>query len=332
MAPPEPAFIFLFLDGVGLAPASPDNPLADPTATPYLTSWLGAPLIHGTERYTPTCLCKPIDACLGVPGLPQSATGQTALYTGCNAPQFRGQHQTGFANGSLRQLIEKWGLLKRVVQLGKTAAIANLYSPQYFEAIAQRRIRYSVGTLLTMTAGLVFPMQYEYERGEAIFWDITGDLASNRGIAAAPITPQEAGRRLATLSRQYTVTLFESYLTDFAGHAQNREKAVQVLQRVDAFLESVIAHLPAHTTLIVSSDHGNLENLSTKKHTLNPVPLLVIGKAASAFQTVTDLTGITPTILRLLEPTQDSQAEDSLSDLAHRELGNSHSPAKFPDC
>ncbi|HEY9762813.1 MAG TPA: hypothetical protein V6D07_09815 [Trichocoleus sp.] len=321
MASSEPAFIFVFLDGVGLAPASPGNPLADPTAMPSLTSLLGAPLIQGTEQQTLTCLCKPIDACLGVPGLPQSATGQTALYTGCNAPLFRGQHQTGFANGSLRQLIEEWGLFKRVLQLGGTAAIANLYSPQYFEAIAKRRIRYSVGTLLTMTAGLPFPMQYEYEQGEAIFWDITGDLAHYRGIAAAPIAPQEAGKRLAALSQRYTVTLFESYLTDFAGHAQNRGEAVNVLQRVDAFLESVITHLPAHTTLIVSSDHGNLEDLSTKKHTLNPVPLLVVGKAAPAFHSVTDLTGITPTILQFLQSVPASQTEGFLEHSTPIKLG-----------
>ncbi|HEY9881877.1 MAG TPA: hypothetical protein V6D29_25725 [Leptolyngbyaceae cyanobacterium] len=303
MAPPEPAFIFVFLDGVGLAPVSSDNPLADPKATPYLTSLLRAPLVRGTEQQTETCLCKPIDACLGVSGLPQSATGQTALYTGCNAPRFRGQHQTGFANGSLRQLIEEWGLFKRVLQLGKTAAITNLYSPQYFEAIAKRRVRYSVGTLLTLTAGLPFPMQYEYEQGQAIFWDITGNLAHYRGIASAPITPQEAGKRLAALSNQYSVTLFESYLTDFAGHAQNWEEAIEVLQRVDVFLESVIAHLPNHATLIVSSDHGNLEDLSTKKHTFNPVPLIAVGQMASAFQSVTDLTGITPTILSVLNAT-----------------------------
>lgn len=311
MASPQNAFIFVFLDGVGLAPASPQNPLAAPEAMPHLTALLGAPLITGSERHTPTCLCQPIDACLGVAGLPQSATGQTALYTGCNAPQFRGQHQTGFANGSLRQLIEAWGLFKRVLALGRTATLANLYSPQYFEAIAQRRIRYSVGTLLTLTAGLPFRMQYEYERGEALFWDMTGELARYRGVAAAPIPPQEAGRRLAALGGQHTVTLFESYLTDFAGHQQNWAQAVAVLQRVDAFLASVIAHLPAHTTLIVSSDHGNLEDLSTKKHTLNPVPLLVVGEQAAAFQGVTDLTGITPTLLTLCQPAEAFSADYS---------------------
>ena len=149
--------------------------------------------------------------------------------------------------------------------------------PQYFYAIAHRRIRYSVGTLLNLTAGLPFRLQTEYEAGEALFWDITGELARHRGIAAPPISPQAAGQRLAQLGSRYTITLFESYLTDFAGHSQDWEQSVQVLNRVDSFLESLVNHLDSHTTLVISSDHGNLEDLSTKRHTLNPVPLIAGG-------------------------------------------------------
>ena len=317
MMPSPPHFIFLFLDGVGLGDAQADNPLALNRSTPFLAELLNGPLVSGCSVQTATCLLKPIDACLGVPGAPQSATGQTALYTGRNAPQFRGQHQTGFANGSLRRLIEESGLFKHVLKLGGTATLANLYSPQYFQAIAQRRIRYSVGTLLNLTAGLPFRMQYEYEQDSAIFWDITGDLAHHRGIATAPITPEAAGKRLATLGATHTVTLFESYLTDFAGHAQDWDQATQVLQRVDRFLASLVSHLSPETTLVVSSDHGNLEDLSTKKHTLNPVPLLVVGRDAIAFQPITAITGITPTILRLVRQSQPNQP-DRLKALSSR--------------
>jgi 2,3-bisphosphoglycerate-independent phosphoglycerate mutase len=295
------SFIFLFLDGVGLGQATPDNPLAQADNTPFLSHLLGAPLLQTTQIYQENLLLKPIDACLGVPGLPQSATGQTALYTGCNAPNFRGKHQTGFANGSLRSLIEKHGIFKQVLQLEGTATLANLYSPQYFHAIAKRRLRYSVGTLLNLTANLPFRMQVEYAAGAALFWDITGELAQYRGIAAPPISPQAAGRRLAWLGQQHTITLFESYLTDFAGHAQDWSQAVAVLQRVDAFLQSLIEHLSSHTTLIISSDHGNLENLATKSHTFNPVPLLLVGPRSADFFSATAITDITPKIVELVK-------------------------------
>lgn len=290
-------FILLFLDGLGLGTAGPHNPLSNLATMPHCQSLWGQPLLADVHIQRPNFLLKPIDATLGVPGLPQSATGQTTLYTGHNAAKFRGQHQTGFANGSLRQLIEPHGLFKRVLAHGGTATLANLYSPAYFEAIAQRRWRYSVCTLLTMTAGLPFRMQYEYERGEALFWDITGEIASSRGIAANPITPELAGNRLAALGNRHSVTLFECYLSDYAGHAQDHGRAVTVLQRIDRFLVAAIDALGPDTTLIVVSDHGNVEDLSTKRHTLNAVPLWVVGPAAYQFSPIRDLTEITPTIL-----------------------------------
>ncbi|MGD1857564.1 MAG: hypothetical protein ACFB2W_25285 [Leptolyngbyaceae cyanobacterium] len=290
-------FIVLFLDGLGLGTAGSHNPLSDPATMPAMGSLSGVPLLAGAQVRRPNFLLKPIDATLGVPGLPQSATGQTALYTGHNAAKFRGRHQTGFANGSLRQLIEPYGLFRQVLAQGGTATLANLYSPAYFEAIAQRRWRYSVCTLLNMTAGLPFRMQYEYEQGEAVFWDITGEIASSRGIATPPISPELAGKILANLGRCYSVTLFECYLSDYAGHGQACDRAVTVLQRIDRFLAAVIDSLGSQTTLIVVSDHGNVEDLSTKRHTLNAVPLWVVGPAAAAFTEVQDLTGITPTIL-----------------------------------
>lgn len=292
----RPHFILLFLDGVGLGNEHPANPLSQVDSTPFLAAALGRLLTAGLSVNAPQMLAQPIDACLGVPGLPQSATGQTSLYTGHNAAQFRGQHQTGFANGSLRQLIEAHGLFKQVMALGGTATLANLYSPAYFEAIAQRRIRYAVGTLLNLTAGLPFRMQTEYEHGEAIFWDITGDLARHRGIMAPAISPQEAGRRLARLGDRYTFTLFECFLTDYAGHGQQWRPATEVLRRVDTFVEKVVENLSTNVTLIITSDHGNIEDLSTKRHTFNPVPLVVFGHLANAFKDVADLTEIAPII------------------------------------
>ncbi|HEY9807154.1 MAG TPA: hypothetical protein V6D04_11335, partial [Candidatus Obscuribacterales bacterium] len=90
-------FIFLFLDGVGLGAAKATNPLAAIAAMPFLAKLLGRPLVAGQTTHQAQVLCQAIDATLGVPGLPQSATGQTALFTGCNAPAFLGRHQSAFA-------------------------------------------------------------------------------------------------------------------------------------------------------------------------------------------------------------------------------------------
>ena len=55
--------------------------------------------------------------------------------------------------------------------------------------------------------------------------------------------------------------------------------------------------------ILLTSDHGNLEDLSTHGHTRNPVPGLLIGALPlrRAFAAgLIDLTGITPAILHLL--------------------------------
>ncbi|WP_050765919.1 alkaline phosphatase family protein [Synechococcus sp. PCC 7335] len=311
----DASFLLVFLDGLGLGEAN-NNPLSTLVAMPFLERYLGRKLLKVPSNQSfdrlpnlllPNLLLKPIDATLGVEGLPQSATGQTTLYTGQNAAKFLGRHQSGFANGSLRKLIDQYGLFAQALALGKTATLANAYSPEYFYAIARRKRRYSVCTLLNLSAGLPFRMQYEYEQGEAIIWNIIGTVRSARDAqvpgqvgARTSIPPAVAGKRLAQLSEGYNVTLFECYLTDYAGHAQDWDQAIAALQRVDTFLAGVIAYLPPNVTLIVTSDHGNIEDLSTKRHTLNPVPLIAIGPHAADFYRVEDLTGITPQILSLL--------------------------------
>lgn len=266
---------------------------------------LGTPLLAGPEIYTPDMLLKPVDATLGVPGRPQSATGQTALYTGRNAPAFLGRHLTGFANGSLRILIEESGIFKQVLDLGGRATAANLYTEGYFAAIENRKLRYSVGALLNLTSGVPFRMPPDYALGEALFWDITNRYSSSRGFDLPLISPQEAGRRLAHLADQYDVTLFECYLPDFAGHSQDMDRAREILREVDGLIEGVMTHKSPQTSLVICSDHGNVENLAFKVHTLNPVPLLVFGPDAPAFASIETIMGLTPVIVEQIKLSSD---------------------------
>lgn len=289
-------FLLVFVDGLGLGTAGAENPLADAQTLPFLTELLGAPLLAGLTVARPQLLFKPIDACLGVPGLPQSATGQTTLYTGHNAAQFRGQHQSAFANGSLRQLIEPYGILRQVMDLGLAATQANAYMPGYFKAIANRCRRYAVGALLNLTASVPFRTLEDYRRGEAVYWDITGALVE-RYYDGPEISAKAAGQRLIQLAQAHSFTLFETFLPDYAGHHQSEEEAIAALQRIDALLATLVKERPDNLTLILSSDHGNVEDLSTSHHTFHAVPLLVMGPAAVQFSGVTDLTGVTPAIL-----------------------------------
>lgn len=293
-------YLLIFVDGLGLGQAQPENPLADAQTMPYLTGLLGAPLLEGlsvTSQYLDNqLLFRPIDARLGVPGLPQSATGQTTLYTGHNAAQFRGRHQSAFANGSLRQLIEPYGIFRQVIDLGLQATQANAYLPGYFKAIAQRRRRYAVGALLNLTAPVPFRTLTDYQQGDAVYWDVTGEIVE-RYCDVPAISEAAAGQRLLQLAASHHFTLFETFMPDYAGHHQNRGEAIAALQRIDSLLETLITQKPPSLTLILTSDHGNVEDLSTSHHTFNAVPLLAVGPAAQQFGGVKDLTGITPAIL-----------------------------------
>ncbi|MDO9349413.1 MAG: hypothetical protein Q7T47_09010, partial [Anaerolineales bacterium] len=85
---------FLFLDGVGLGADDPAvNPLVR-AAMPNLQT-----LLAGRRMTKDAAPCEngratllALDANLGVPGLPQSATGQAVLLTGENVPAALGHH------------------------------------------------------------------------------------------------------------------------------------------------------------------------------------------------------------------------------------------------
>src|SRR5215216_5796749 len=132
------SLIFIFIDGVGLAPAGPDNPLAS-ADTPYLRALLGGPLTIeqardwglSSDAQAPSpkpqapILFKAIDATLGVDGLPQSGTGQTALLAGVNAAELHGRHQPHTPPVALRELLAERSIFQRVLARGGRATFAN---------------------------------------------------------------------------------------------------------------------------------------------------------------------------------------------------------------
>jgi len=116
------------------------------------------------------------------------------------------------------------------------------------------------------------------------------------------LTLPEAGARLAALAKNYDFAFFEYWLTDYAGHGQDLAASVQLLEQFDLVLGGLLADWGEADLLLLTSDHGNLEDLSTRRHTANPVPLLLVGQPAlrRGFDEATDLTAVAPGILRLL--------------------------------
>ena len=293
--------IFVFLDGFGLGPAGPDNPLSQ-YDWPHLGRLLGARPVLGEWVRAPDRLLTPLDATLGVEGTPQSATGQVSLFTGRNAPRELGYHLPAYPNRRLRAMLDEDNILKHTADACLRSTFANAYSSEYFRYAEAGKVRHSATTLSVLAAGQPFRMLEDLLAGRAVFWDITNaELSSRAGYEHVPLVAAEmAGERLARLASDYHLVLFECFQPDRVGHRRDREAAESFLKVLDGFLGTCREALPESASLVVCSDHGNLEDLAAGGHTRNPVPLIVLGPAARQFAGATDITQVAPAIYRCL--------------------------------
>lgn len=297
--------LLLFVDGVGLAPASDDNPLAT-TPAPALAALLGGPLTVERVQRRDGLLLAAVDARLGVDGLPQSATGQTALFTGVNAPREVGHHVTAFPGPRLRAILAQHSVLKRAAERGHAVTFANPFTRAYFAHLESRRRRtHSATTWAALAAGVELRSAADLAAGRAVSWDVRRDrfqAALSDGEPAVPvIEPAAAGRHLAALAGDHRLTLWESFLTDLAGHFRFGITAAEAIGRLDGLLGGLLAARPEELTVILTSDHGNVEAGGHKRHTTNPVPLLAVGPAAERFARVEALTDVAGALLAALD-------------------------------
>ncbi|HEY5984448.1 MAG TPA: alkaline phosphatase family protein [Anaerolineales bacterium] len=300
--------LFIFLDGVGLGTDDPaTNPLARATM-PALSHLLeGHKLIASAAPFIGRrASLFALDASLGVPGLPQSATGQAALLTGLNVPEQVGEHYGPKPNPPVAKLLAADNLFIQLRRAGRSAALLNAYPPRYFDGVDSGRRLYSSIPLAVTAAGNRLFNQDDLFLGKAISADFTGEGWANMlGIRETPILePRASGFRLAQLAREYDFSLFEYWASDYAGHKQDMPWALRQLDVLDDVLKGLVNEADEETLVLVTSDHGNMEDLSTRRHTLAPVPALLIG-SQSARRTfghgLGDIAGVTPAILRVLQ-------------------------------
>ncbi len=289
--------LFIFIDGIGLGPDTADNPFAS-APYPTLEQLAGGRLLSGAAVEDDDRVVKGIDATLGVSGLPQSATGQTTLFTGVNAARAAGFHVPAYPIKPLTSLLARFSVLKQAKEMGRRVTFANAYGDAYWR---RKRPRHSATTLATMAAGVPFRDEGNLLAGEAVYWDITREVARASYAPHLPvISSVEAGRHLGRLLGSHDLVLYETFLPDLAGHRRLPWPPERILQRIDGLLSGVLEALPPEATLVITSDHGNFEDSATRAHTTNPAPLIVAGPAAGYFSAVTDLTGVTPAILAAL--------------------------------
>lgn len=295
--------LLIFIDGLGMGENDPAaNPLVrfDP---PFFRKIFGNQLVRelGLILSDEACLV-PTDASMGIPGLPQSATGQTAIFTGVNAPQHMGCHILGFPGPALAEIIAAHGLLGELAADGFSVTSANMYTADYMELVAHRKRRHSVTTLAILGAGQPLRSLPDMAAGEAVYQDITNEMLPRFGVEGVPtVTPDEAGRRLAALAGRHGFTMFEYFQTDRQGHKHDWAEAAKIVANLDGFLTAV-HRAAAETLVIITSDHGNFEDFTTKTHTLNPVPTILLGPGCRQVAAgIRSLTDIKPAIISYLK-------------------------------
>ncbi len=295
--------LVLFLDGVGIGLEDPQvNPFLQ-ARTPHLRELLGGrpPTVNTLDDPSPSARARllALDACLGVEGLPQSGTGQVALLTGRNAPRLLGRHFGPWPPVRLRTLLDEENLLVRARARGASVTFANAYPAGYPESRNRRLV--AAPPLAARAAGRLNLDHRALARGEAVASEIVnGGWRTHLGFRDLPeVTPRQAGRNLARIASAARLTLYAHYLTDLAGHRGGASGAREALERVDAFLGGILEFLTDDTLLLLTSDHGNLEDLRGG-HTRNPALGLALGPGAGAFPLSLPLTAVTPLLLGLL--------------------------------
>ncbi len=294
--------IFLFIDGVGLGEDDDHNPFTQNHYEGFSRMTDGQPFTIKAEAISENGhLFKPVDATLDIEGLPQSGTGQTALFTGENAPKAIGKHFGPFPHSGIKHLLREQSLFVKAHNRGRTCHFINAYPDIFFEK-SRKRNRWSCTTLMVKSAGLPLNNAKSVKEEEAVTAGLTQQAWREQLKIDIPvIAPAEAARRLLRQARNYDLLLHEYYLTDKAGHSRDPGKAGGVLATYDEFLMELISGKDLEDTIVLCSDHGNVENLSTKTHTFHRVPLYVAGPGADAFRDARTILDVTPAILKVLE-------------------------------
>jgi 2,3-bisphosphoglycerate-independent phosphoglycerate mutase len=290
--------VLFFIDGLGIGERGSSNPLDGlPNAAPLAVFQNELPETFLDGVVVPT------DPTLGVEGRPQSASGQTTILTGVNAPLMLGNHKQGFPNKPLLEILQRHSVFRQLRTAGVgPITFANAYTSRFFD---ERPRWVSATTAAVEAAQMTFRTVSDLINENAVYQDFTNRILIERGEPVSERTPLEAATVLARIASEHRFTLYEYFITDKIGHAQDMSAAKTALTELASFIRAFLTKLDlAHTTVILTSDHGNIEDLSSRNHTLHKVPTIIWGEHRErAADRIKSLADITPTIINLLTET-----------------------------
>ncbi|NCN10324.1 MAG: metalloenzyme [Leptospira sp.] len=313
---------YVFLDGIGFGEKNSDkNPFT------RFPTHVFSPL-SGNSSSEPRIRYVETDANMGISGLPQSATGQTALWTGFKAPIILGRHLSGFPSFTLKKIIAKHSMIKILNENGVLSDLINCYTPAFFKKFGPTARHLSASTLIQMASSRELKTLDDLREGRGIYMDITHEFLRKMNYDLIPESdpvmdlrdPYEVGKSIPSKFSHYGLCIYEYFLTDKIGHDQNWELAEKSIAILEKFILGFLDGMnPAEDTLILTSDHGNMEDLSVGTHTKNPVPTMLSGKFAVELEkSIKNLADIPPNIYKLLNLSKAYESWESSNFHEHR--------------
>ncbi len=312
-------FIFIFLDGVGIGRADQQNPFYSAgDGANYMPFFKGGCILPDK---TPI---KPIDACLGVNGIPMSATGQTSLFTGENIPAILNCHKDSYPDNFMRRVIKRSNIFTRLKRNAQKVRFLNVY-PDNAHLFTPGNIRIqddgrllfseifptgyrgmiSVTSCMMLASGLIPFSKDDILNEKALYHDFSNRSLIERGVELPEFSPEKAAEIIYRTALDYDFLLYEFFQSDMFGHGYPFEDCVQLVLDLNRLIKKLISLLDIERdTLLITSDHGNLEDFTTQLHTSHPVPLLAWGKYHEfLFKKIDSLVDVTPTIVEIFSPT-----------------------------
>jgi 2,3-bisphosphoglycerate-independent phosphoglycerate mutase len=294
--------LMIFLDGVGIGKKDYQfNPFFKYGFNTFEQIFGEIPSLENMKLVKGQKFLFPTDANLGVEGLPQSGTGQASIFCGFNAPKFAGKHYGPYPFTTTIPKLQKDSLLVYYKEKFNSSYFANAYPKVFFDYVNSGRSRLSVTTLTCRLSGIRLNTVTDVRKGNALTAEITNERWNQRlGYKLNVIKPKSAARRLLRISNNYKFTLYEYYLTDHLGHLRLSNEFEKLFSELDEFLFTLLNEVDSNRlTLIICSDHGNIEDLSIKTHTRNPSLTITAGKSAKQIaEKVTDISQIKNAIIK----------------------------------
>lgn len=206
---------------------------------------------------------------------------------------------------AVRKILETDNLFLQLKRRGKKVRFADAYLVDDAQELAARRFK-SVTTVMALTAPETVSTVGDLVRGEAVTQDLTRETIQDRYPDIVTISPQRAAEHLFGIARKNDFTLYEFFQTDVSGHSMDYARACAVLRLYDCFLSSLVRFAEAaDITLILTSDHGNIESISERGHTTNPVPFVAFGPQERFIrERVGSLTDVAPAILAAFDASE----------------------------